>query len=793
MAPLLNLERTVEEGIILDKEGMNNTITEENAAGRKVTFKEYLGSGTFSQRYIVEIGEQRYFAKMFRHSSLSSGSTSRDVLRNEIYINRKLREEAEGQSLRYQGYIEIDDIVLVLYDDVIGQYRATCLENRLFSTPPQPSRDKGRLLAQQEIKADKNLYSLPEVVSIISQTCREAERLHQDKGDRKGLVHMDITSANIMVGNDLTVTLIDLGIAREKGRAIKKLYNETVPGAVSGSYYTTKSGILYNRVYSPPDIELYDLAEATVDTYNITNILCLMLTGRLREYYQNSLDKQELRDQLVTAFHERFSGLADQEPPSEAQLSQLAEIIMKGTSAEKGDRYATAQELYDALESVGLPQPQTEKPTVYLPLEIPEEVTNYPFFVPAASALERECENALHLVGDTLDGLVREGKEQLYAKDHLFRQPSANRSISELIRKAKKREASSFWESYITSPAKAFFSSLSAKSAPEARKQHRGPPSPPPRRRAGAPQAEEVITVPGAEDVTIITDNEDATTVSEIKGVAKDTPPSYSPGGALSARSLYRSIGLGAGILVSLYAAARILFNHSPEIRVIPTSSPVSLTFPSSPAGIPGTAYLPVQPVPPIQKAMPQEIKPVRKNLEQAIAVPLQVKHPDFSRARPMKNPDAGLAQPMSAAQDAVNSIRILALECPKEIPYESRDEKLCNLIVTSSSPIKHCDFRTNQGKPGERYRYSIEKKQYGASSAGVKFSVGRYCQEFPCQLKLQAICNDTIQETRRSVSAFIQAPEAGNSSSSEDHLTGTAAINHANPAKIKTEIKDEF
>src|SRR3989338_2510916 len=123
-------------------------------------------------------------------------------------------------------------------------------------------------------------------------------------------------------------------------------------------------------------------AEPSFDTYELTNVLSLLLTGRMMEYwkyevvgdYDEGYRKKDtnLKKDLIGQIKK---GRSDQAITGKV-AEQLADILRKGT-AEKNERYQTAQEMVEELgklnvQYVGV-KIEEEKPK----LEIPDFIRNY--------------------------------------------------------------------------------------------------------------------------------------------------------------------------------------------------------------------------------------------------------------------------------------------------------------------------------------------------------------------------------------------------------------------------------
>ncbi len=393
-------------------ESLNITRTAKD--GRDVHFLEYRGRGSLSERYIVEIDGNRYFMKTYLNTDLCSGAGSRNIIRNEIYTYSALPQ----QPMLYKGHIEIDDVRGLLFEDMMtatrdGKSLADCIFEANSAVP----------VSKDEVKAT---YFLPleEAVHILAQVAEQVHTYHSAPGN---VVHMDISPENILLINDFENQLkkrkalvSDFGLAREKESSSKYLLNQASVAGIASTYYGSDNGIFHNRIYSPPNVDKdYQNAEASYDTYNLANILCLMLTGRLAEYWKKdpgaSPHSSRLRE-IIT--QQIFSHYTLETPTSNVRnIKSLVEIICKGTSDLKSERYQTAVELQKALLDLGIPVPVSYQPEPTLSLEIPPHFHQYRVSEPP---LHEVYGPELEQMQKTLDDIVKESSPHFQTSAHLF-------------------------------------------------------------------------------------------------------------------------------------------------------------------------------------------------------------------------------------------------------------------------------------------------------------------------------------------------------------------------------------
>ncbi len=356
-----------------------NIIHKLNNGGVLSNLKKH-SDGTMSARYICDYSNDgkafvKKFVKIFQHSDNCTRVASREVQKNEILVYEHFKQffgELSSLTL-YEGYGKINGIFRLLFKYVPGL--ASPSENTLYSllkvndepddiTPDMEKNDP--LLRQKRVVTNNKIESLEEIVHITVEMCEQADLFHDARktGDdggilKDGVILVDISPRNVLIYTDnkgvKKVLLNDFGLARERNMKASELYSKASVSGISGSYYTTRSGITVNRVYHPPNFDKdYEKSiESSYDTYNLVNLLYLMLTGKLveslEEWSTGNLDK--LKEQVNHCIKERYPSA------TEDQSKTLMGIIVKGTSS-KDERYSSAGDIAKELRDLKLDPPQ---------------------------------------------------------------------------------------------------------------------------------------------------------------------------------------------------------------------------------------------------------------------------------------------------------------------------------------------------------------------------------------------------------------------------------------------------
>ena len=155
-----------------------------------------------------------------------------------------------------------------------------------------------------------------------------AHEARSERGEPLGIVHRDVSPQNIQVGTDGVARVLDFGVAKAAWRQ-----------------HTTKEGQLKGKLaYMAP--EQFDIVpiDRRADIYAASVVLWEALTGtRLFE----AESPMVLMSQITSRPIARPSALVGGLPPG------LDDIVMRGLSRNREDRYPTAREMAIALENVG--------------------------------------------------------------------------------------------------------------------------------------------------------------------------------------------------------------------------------------------------------------------------------------------------------------------------------------------------------------------------------------------------------------------------------------------------------
>ncbi len=394
------------------------------------------------------------FIKVPRASVHCSGNTSREIAKNDIVASRIV--EDSGFTSYFQGITMHNGVMLLAYQylqyEPLHDLSGIVDGDEKNSRHPMPKEQ----VSQQQTHREN--LALEEIIDITIQLARKVHQLHTietisdqvmeefnfNSKEFNGIIHMDITPSNILINDNgwkKEAILLDYGISRERGKELKFLLNESLPGQVRGSYYASDDQMkirlgneqsplsLHNPVYSIPQDELRVLktAEPFLDTYNLVNVMCLLLTGRLMEGWRKEGNNEtpkiiEMLKEKIIKYPKKLRAEVDYS----SQVGDLVDILQRGTSEQREERYLSAQALVDDLEKLGIELPAPVKAAPLL--RIPQFVQDYARTSPLCTAalykpeleLAKTAEDALlgskdilfpgSVMGD--DGLYRSMKRE---------------------------------------------------------------------------------------------------------------------------------------------------------------------------------------------------------------------------------------------------------------------------------------------------------------------------------------------------------------------------------------------
>ena len=243
---------------------------------------------------------------------------------NEIrdYVQEyRLMKELQGQS----NIVSCDDFTVVPHENGIGGDIFIRME---------------LLTSLQQILKDRML-SVEEIIKLGKDISRALILC-----ESKNIIHRDIKPVNIMVSQFGDFKLGDFGVS--------KIMDHETHATVMGT-----------PEYEAPEIMHMEKYGQAVDIYSLGITLYWLLNNRRMPFI--GPDEQITPARRSEAMEKRYAG-KEKLPKPKNGSKRLKEIVLKACEYDPANRYASAQEMYDALDALG-----NEKPTVYpIPVKKPE-------------------------------------------------------------------------------------------------------------------------------------------------------------------------------------------------------------------------------------------------------------------------------------------------------------------------------------------------------------------------------------------------------------------------------------
>jgi serine/threonine protein kinase len=178
-----------------------------------------------------------------------------------------------------------------------------------------------RRLGRQAVPVDEQIYVLTKVLAGLSY----AHELKDESGQPLGIVHRDVSPANVLVSYTGDVKLIDFGIAR-----------------ASGAVVATQDGVVSGKVgYAAPEQCLGKPTDPRSDIYSVGVMLWEAIAMRPRSSGETW---QSIHQARLDDAEPELEEVSPDTPPA------LLAIVRKALARDPSDRYAKAREFQRDLE-----------------------------------------------------------------------------------------------------------------------------------------------------------------------------------------------------------------------------------------------------------------------------------------------------------------------------------------------------------------------------------------------------------------------------------------------------------
>ena len=300
---------------------------------------KYLGGGAYGKVYEIE----RNVSGVQEKAALKIVSRPKDD--NEIDDYYANGYDQESIIASYEN--EIRDYVQEyrLMKELQGQSNIVSCDD--FTVVPHENGIGGDIFIRMEL-----LTSLQQILKDRMLSIEEIIKLGKDISralilcESKNIIHRDIKPVNIMVSQFGDFKLGDFGVS--------KIMDHETHATVMGT-----------PEYEAPEIMHMEKYGQAVDIYSLGITLYWLLNNRRMPFI--GADEQITPARRSEAMEKRYAG-KEKLPKPKNGSKRLKEIVLKACEYDPANRYASAQEMYDALDALG-----NEKPTVYpIPVKKPE-------------------------------------------------------------------------------------------------------------------------------------------------------------------------------------------------------------------------------------------------------------------------------------------------------------------------------------------------------------------------------------------------------------------------------------
>ena len=291
---------------------------------------KYLGGGAYGKVYEIE----RNVSGVQEKAALKIVSRPKDV--NEIDDYYANGYDQESIIASYEN--EIRDYVQEyrLMKELQGQSNIVSCDD--FTVVPHENGIGGDIFIRMEL-----LTSLQQILKDRMLSIEEIIKLGKDISralilcESKNIIHRDIKPVNIMVSQFGDFKLGDFGVS--------KIMDHETHATVMGT-----------PEYEAPEIMHMEKYGQAVDIYSLGITLYWLLNNRRMPFI--GADEQITPARRSEAMEKRYAG-KEKLPKPKNGSKRLKEIVLKACEYDPANRYAFAQEMYDALDALG-----NEKPTV---------------------------------------------------------------------------------------------------------------------------------------------------------------------------------------------------------------------------------------------------------------------------------------------------------------------------------------------------------------------------------------------------------------------------------------------
>lgn len=287
---------------------------------------KYLGGGAYGKVYEIE----RNVSGVQEKAAVKIVSRPKDDNEMESYYDEGYDKTSIAASYEkeIQNYVQ----EYTLMKKLQGQTNIVSCDD--FTVVPHDNGIGGDVFIRMEL-----LTSLQQVLRQKTLSVQEIIKLGKDISnalilcERKNIIHRDIKPANIMVCEFGDYKLGDFGVS--------KIMDHTT--------YATPMG---TPEYQAPEIVHMEKYGQTADIYSLGIMLYWLLNDRKMPFVD--AEKKLTPGLKIDAMERRYRG--EKLPAPMNGSDELKKIVLKACEYRPEDRYASAKEMYDALEAEEEPE-----------------------------------------------------------------------------------------------------------------------------------------------------------------------------------------------------------------------------------------------------------------------------------------------------------------------------------------------------------------------------------------------------------------------------------------------------
>ena len=283
---------------------------------------KYLGGGAYGKVYEIE----RNISGMQERAALKIVSRPKDE--SEIEEDDKNGYDHESIVAKYTEILQDYIQEYKLMKELQGQSNIVSCDD--FALEKNPNGIGGKIYIRMELltplqKVTKErLLSEKEVIKLGKDICKALILC-----ENRNIIHRDIKPDNVMISSFGDYKLGDFGVSKVMGH--------TTAGTMTGTEGYIAPEVLHMEKYGK-EVDIYSLGIVMYWLLNNRRMPFIEATGKLTPSKVNEASLRRYQGEKIPA---PYNGSAE-----------LKQIVLKACEYRPKDRYTSAQEMYDALDSL---------------------------------------------------------------------------------------------------------------------------------------------------------------------------------------------------------------------------------------------------------------------------------------------------------------------------------------------------------------------------------------------------------------------------------------------------------